>query len=296
MPATLPDQPAEVPLDKDGLSLTHASATNTPSPTPIPRAPSPESNAFIKTSSSVTTNTITCSTSVVTGFTTSHFTLHHQFMPFYHGSSGPAPNVTVNPFGKFTTAGGGTHHKTLNRSVTPNAIPGPHLTLGIVQQAQAQIPAASIVRHNITGALFSQALSFLGKSHVLPHSINSIMQSGSTPKSNVENICENSLRSRSSSPMSPIGDTISDSAPIISSSASAPPSPPGDLQIRVLTPSEIMRTLPSMPQELAYEPSTQTMVSLTSIRNKLLYCLSFCLPDIEKILFANSLFDFCYIK
>lgn len=103
------------------------------------------------------------------------------------------------------------------------------------------------------------------------------------------------MRSRSSSPVSPVGDSVSDSAPtsVISTSASAPPSPPGDLQIRVLTPSEIMRTLPSMPQELAYEPSTQTMVSLTFKSAIRLYiaCSLYCLPDVYYRycdFFANS--------
>lgn len=137
-----PDLPAEVP-PQDGLTP----ATNPP--TPNTDAPGP----------------VTQPTNPSRSLVGAHFTLHHQFTPFYHGGAdGPAPNVTVNPLGKFTNA-----------------------------------------RH--------PTITFLGKTQLLPHSIRAIIRQESPPAS-----------------------------------------PPGDPHIRVLTPSEIMRTLPSIPELPATVP------------------------------------------
>lgn len=175
---------------------------------------------------------------------TPQFTVHHHQYGLHPNSSGPAPNVTVNPNGNFATNS--------NAMIRPHAYQAtqfrPFLATTQANQTnviQSPILAASL--QTINKMATNQSTKSIGKVTIIQ------TQAPQTPE-NTQSSLEESDRSTPNTPNTP-------------TRALTPQSTVVDQQIRVLTPSEIMRTLPSLSTQdttLQQQQQQQTIINTNS--------------------------------
>jgi hypothetical protein len=197
------------------MNLSSKSVPNSPSPAPksvnLIVTQQPLSQQLMKTLSFTTSRGIFVPNVIATNIAP-QFTVHQYGL---HGnSSGPAPNVTVNPNGNFNTNSGAI------RPGTPN-----HFRL-LLQQTP-----------NINFNIVNQNASSNAAAHpspILEASLQTITKEATLQATKLKTIYPNQVQRAA------IKNEESDN------SNQEAPSSSNDQHIRVLTPSEIMKTLPSL--------------------------------------------------
>lgn len=168
---------------------------------------------------------------------TSQFTVHHHQYGLHPNSSGPAPNVTVNPNGNFAT--------------NSNAMIRPHA----YQATQFRPFLAS-----------NQPNPNVIQSPILAASLQTINKMATNQSKSIGKVTIIQTQTATPENQSPIR-TVDESGRTTPNTPTRALTPQSaiDQQIRVLTPSEIMRTLPSLStQDTTLQQQQQTIINTNS--------------------------------
>lgn len=211
----------------------------------------PISQHFVKTLSFATSRGGIFVPNVIATNLSPQFTVHHHQYGI-HGASGPAPNVTVNPNGNFNSNSsavvrpGTSNHFRLLFQQSPN------INFNIVgnQNACASASATGTNQSPILEASL-QTLSKVTQGKIISNSkINTTNRI--IPSTVINSKTTNAPALVPTQPITKLNASSDSCSPLVSSVTS--PKSTGeqasnDQHIRVLTPSEIMRTLPSLPPQ-----------------------------------------------
>ena len=209
----------------------------------------PISQHFVKTLSFATSRGGIFVPNVIATNLSPQFTVHHHQYGI-HGASGPAPNVTVNPNGNFNSNSsavvrpGTSNHFRLLFQQSPN------INFNIVGNQNASANATGTNQSPILEASL-QTLSKVTQGKIISNSkINTTNRI--IPSTVINSKTTNApalVPTQSVTKLISNGDNCGPMVTSVTSPKSSGEQGSNDQHIRVLTPSEIMRTLPSLPPQ-----------------------------------------------
>lgn len=186
----------------------------------------------------------------------SQFNVHHPF-GFHGNANGPAPNVTVNPNGAFNTNSSAALRPGLVHPVRTFLHQNANINFNVItNQITGSVNSSNATTHSPLLAAQLQTINKIASNQAQKFNLQSSFTSSGGQQPFVSNFVQSSTPSEHNS-----NDKTTENNQTqklknedeIDSSGSSSDVNANDQTIRVLTPSEIMRTLPSLPnQDLGY--------------------------------------------